>query len=477
LKHLVSIDESADLGEALDALALCGNVTTPAERTPRTVLVECDDPSGIMAVAEVCGCCDADKPISPSLIEILTPANWAVGAVTTGGDDQIAHITPDPIRLCDVPTNTALVANSVLVYNPSGGFGDHGTGTAALLRAVDPLAEIRVFECFLSNGTGTALSVFMGMSACADDIEDNPPVRAAVVSMSFSDGSPTNPFAAVQARLAALGAIQVAASGNDGVNLVQFPRHPASAADVVVGAMDANRVRANFSNEPCTLHAGGVQQEFLLADGSTTLGDGTSIAAPLVAAAINNAYTYGHDLAWLLTQSITGVLMNLPPGGSDAILHFPTTEIFNPTPGTPPPPTRIGTDIMQLLHVGGAQTIPNAVTTDVIWETAPGAFQTELTIDAGITSARINASILTKSLPATAKIWLYGMKNGVIVTGGRVDRSGSGGVEAYLQINTLAFDVVPGDLVKCAVWHDGGTGVSINERGDAQLGLEVEQTA
>ena len=70
--HLVNIDQSADLEETLAALALCGTVTTPAEGTPRMVLVECTDPSGIMAVEGVCGCCDADKPVELTAVQMFT---------------------------------------------------------------------------------------------------------------------------------------------------------------------------------------------------------------------------------------------------------------------------------------------------------------------------------------------------------------------------------------------------------------------
>jgi hypothetical protein len=462
--HLINID--GDLQAVLDALSAIGTVTTPHDRTPRLVCLDAPPEAhdAIEAIVGVCSCCDADKPVELTAIQMFTePGEWGPAVVSGEPQDQYGYLTPGPLYFLDTEPSLAWISNAEIIHGELGIPNDHATGTTFLARTIAKNAPIYVANGFPS-GSGTSLSVNLGLAAIADHAEDNPPVRKGVANYSFEDTSPTNPFAANMARIAAANVLQVASSGNGinnvGVNLNVTPRWPANAADVIVGAHDKNYARSGFSNYPCAVHAAGEAVQFKLVDGSTTDANGTSISAPLFSAALRRAYDEGHDLAWLLAQS-RDVLTNIPLGPL-GVLHYPTTEVNAPPPPPPPNPVIVLGDIaMQFTDSGSNQPIPSAPpnAVDLAFDGS-----VEHVVPTGWDHIMLRAhSIVSSNLPtnATANLRIVDSTGAIVL--GALDREAKAGVGSlYLNPESVVIPVNAGDTFKVQAWHDGGSGITFN---------------
>lgn len=167
----------------------------------------------------------------------------------------------------------------------------HGTFCASIAAGnkagVYPGATVHPVKVLDRSGSGTTSSVTQGISWVI-----NKGLAPAVISMSL--GGPYDPMvnSAVN-RAAAAGITVVVAAGNENVDACT--QSPASAPGAItVGAMDATRRRASFSNwGTCvTLYAPGTDIVGSWISHDYALASGTSMATPFVAGAV----------AWLLAM-------------------------------------------------------------------------------------------------------------------------------------------------------------------------------
>jgi thermitase len=164
-----------------------------------------------------------------------------------------------------------------------GQFSAHGTAVAGLIASVDPYApgiapgsQILSIPVLDGNGEGDAFSLAAGIVAAVDQGAD-------VINMSLGSYGDSEVLRQAVAYAAAQGVVMVAASGNDGRNLVTYPA--AYESVIAVAAVDAEGNRAAFSNygEEIDLAAPGVKVHALWEGDAFVYFDGTSASAPLVA--------------------------------------------------------------------------------------------------------------------------------------------------------------------------------------------------
>ncbi|WP_321390478.1 S8 family serine peptidase [uncultured Desulfuromusa sp.] len=196
------------------------------------------------------------------------------------------------------------------------GIRDNGLGSFGVAAGVK-IMPVRV------SGTdgGTISDIVEGLRYAAglpNDSDTIPPLKADIINISLG----TDSFSTVlQTAIAAVrdnGVIVVASTGNDGVDKVSYP---AAFDNVIgVGATDVSNVRAPYSNygEGITLVAGGGNLDvgttwddgkfLLMGADQYGLGDGTSVAAPLVAGSLGWVKAACPDLTPLdIDKLIAGV--------------------------------------------------------------------------------------------------------------------------------------------------------------------------
>lgn len=154
------------------------------------------------------------------------------------------------------------------------GFG-HGTFVAGLISLVAPQAKIMALRAFNASGEGTTFDIAKAIVFATNN-------GARVINMSF--GMDTRSLVLDRALSYAefFGVTEVAAAGNEGLQLSQYP---ANDPDVVaVAATDASDVKANFSNYGghIDVSAPGVGLYSTYPGGKFAWWSGTSFATALV---------------------------------------------------------------------------------------------------------------------------------------------------------------------------------------------------
>lgn len=206
---------------------------------------------------------------------------------------------------------------------------NHGTHTTGILAApgngtgmygVAPEASVLMIKVF-NGGTASATAINTGLDYAAAH-------GARVINMSLGAPSPTGD-ASLRAIAAANNAVVVVAAGNDSAANPNWPGQYAkeswaNGTMIVVGAVDANKRLASFSNK-----AGDTAQFYLVAPGVNIISSygtgyayltGTSMAAPAVsgAAALITGYW-----PYLRASQVASILLNtaddLGAPGVDAV--------------------------------------------------------------------------------------------------------------------------------------------------------------
>lgn len=220
-------------------------------------------------------------------------------------------------------------------YNAVDGSSDitdnlnHGTHTTGILAApgngtgmygVAPQASVLMIKVF-NGGTAAASAINRGIDYAAAN-------GARVINLSLGATSPTGD-ASLRAVAAANNAVMVVAAGNDSASNPNWPSRYAreswtNGTMIVVGAVDANKRLASFSNK-----AGDTAQSYLVAPGVNIISSygtgyayltGTSMAAPAVsgAAALITGYW-----PYLRANQVAAIMLNtaddLGAPGVDAV--------------------------------------------------------------------------------------------------------------------------------------------------------------
>jgi len=347
--YATHIDREAPLASVLRDLRRIGAVSQPFRRNPWYRLLEADNSAhdAISAVDGVAGCCDCHMPVMvhPPTLALDQPAAgglWPLAAIsnTPGVYSADADGAGVVITTVDVPGNFALAefgGRASLRYNPSGGFGLHGTAMAACaigeIHGVAKGATLRAFAGFNADGSSTVQEVNAAIDAQTSDIEDDPPPGAVVASYSFNTAgiNVADVHRAVIDRLASLGVPIVASSGNNASLLSTavfgFRSWPCMHAAVIgVGGHNESSEWYPIGNwgEGVAIHAPGWDLELIDQNGHPFTGSGTSPAAQYVAGAMACAAQAGKiDLrAWVLAQARLGVMTGIP-SGADGVLFKP----------------------------------------------------------------------------------------------------------------------------------------------------------
>lgn len=180
-----------------------------------------------------------------------------------------------------VQMNSAVMAilsqsSTSILDGPPGEFG-HGTMTAGLVHLVAPGAHIMALKAFAGDGSSDLFNIVRAIYYAADN-------GANVISMSFeiTQGSPALQNA-IQYALSK-NVVLVAASGNDGGQILVFP----SAYNSVIGVgstsnSDTKSTFTNFGTNSVFVAAPGEGVITTYPGGNYAAGWGTSFSTPLVA--------------------------------------------------------------------------------------------------------------------------------------------------------------------------------------------------
>lgn len=175
-----------------------------------------------------------------------------------------------------------------------GGIWDNGLGSFGAAAGVK-IMPVRVVG--LDNGTISDIVEGLYYAAGLPNLSGTvPPVKADIINISLGTDSASPLLHAAITDVRNNGVIIVASVGNDGIDAVSYP---AAFSEVIgVGATDINDILAPYSNygDGITLVAGAGDLEagnnwsdgklILLGTDEYGLADGTSVAAPLVAASL-----------------------------------------------------------------------------------------------------------------------------------------------------------------------------------------------
>src|SRR5579859_5018709 len=208
----------------------------------------------------------------PSELVDLSPAMAAALAQSTTSilDGQnLVQLNASTVAILSQSTTSIL-------DGPPGEFG-HGTMTAGLIHLVAPGAHIMPLKAFPGDGTSDLFNIVRAIYYAADN-------GANVISMSFeiAEGSPALQNA-IQYALSK-NVVVVAASGNDGGQIVVFPS--AYNSVIGVGSTSNSDVKSNFTNfgtNSVFIAAPGEGVVTTYPGGNYAAGWGTSFSTPLVA--------------------------------------------------------------------------------------------------------------------------------------------------------------------------------------------------
>ena len=266
----------------------------------------------------------ANDPLYPSqwgLPDIGAPKAWDI---SEGSGVSVAVIdTGIDSTHPDLAGNVVLYRNYV---NPAASAADdegHGTHVAGIIAAVRnnaafgagtaPKATLYAFKVLDSTGAGDDA----GVSSAIRDAVDLTPCRIISMSLGGPGSDPALEDAVAHAR--SLGAIVIAAAGNDGVST---PSYPAAITGVIgVGAVDSANKLASFSNfgsADLDIVAPGVGILSTLPGGKTASWSGTSMATPFVSGAAALVWAARPSLdAAAVTDLLLSTAQDLGATGTD----------------------------------------------------------------------------------------------------------------------------------------------------------------
>ncbi|AXN38451.1 S8 family peptidase [Peribacillus butanolivorans] len=221
---------------------------------------------------------DIDNEKLQNLIKKRNLKDTLVAVVDTGVDDSLADLK-DTVRM-DLGKNFIDKKGSAVDDN---GHGTHVSGIIAAkadngysIQGINPVAKIMPVKVLDSSGYGDTEKIALGIKYAVDH-------GAKVINLSLGGGySRTIENALKDA--AAKNVMVVVASGNDGMEGLSYP---ASSKYVIsVGATNALDLVSDYSNYGAKLDmvAPGTGIPSLVPNGNVTYMDGTSMAAPHVAA-------------------------------------------------------------------------------------------------------------------------------------------------------------------------------------------------
>jgi subtilisin family serine protease len=213
-----------------------------------------------------------NEAAAPSELLDLTPA---MAAALSQSSTSIL----DGQNLVQLNASTVAIlsqSSTSILDGPPTAFG-HGTMTAGLVHLVAPNAKIMPLKAFAGDGTSDLFNIIRAIYYAADH-------GANVISMSFeiSQSSPALQ-AAIQYALSK-NVVTVAASGNDGQQILVYP----AAYNTVVGVgstsnTDTRSTFTNFGTNAVFIAAPGEGIVTTYPGGNYAAGWGTSFSAPLVA--------------------------------------------------------------------------------------------------------------------------------------------------------------------------------------------------
>jgi subtilisin family serine protease len=228
----------------------------------------------------------------PALKSVLLPG---FNFVNNSSDaSELSDLDPATAASLSQSTSTVLEGDSVVVMNPwtaamlsqststvlegnvPYAFG-HGTMTAGLVHLIAPEAKIMPLKAFAADGSSDLFNILQAIYYAADH-------GANVISMSFeiSQSSPGLQNA-IQYALAKNVTV-VAASGNDGEQIMVYPAGYNSVVGVgSTGANDSKSTFTNFGTNSTFVGAPGEAVITSYPGGNYAAGWGTSFSTPLVA--------------------------------------------------------------------------------------------------------------------------------------------------------------------------------------------------
>ncbi|RRN71967.1 peptidase S8 [Peribacillus simplex] len=222
---------------------------------------------------------DIDNEKLQNLIKKRNLKDTLVAVVDTGVDDSLADLK-DTVRM-DLGKNFIDKKENAVDDN---GHGTHVSGIIAAkadngysMQGINPVAKIMPVKVLDSSGSGDMEKVALGIKYAVDH-------GAKVINLSLGgEYSRTIEYALKHA--AAKNVMVVVASGNDGMEGLSYPA--SSKYAISVGATNALDLVSDYSNYGSKLDmvAPGTGIPSLVPNGNVTYMDGTSMAAPHVAAA------------------------------------------------------------------------------------------------------------------------------------------------------------------------------------------------
>ena len=213
-----------------------------------------------------------------------------VGVLDTGIDPDHPHF------------NGRIIPNDydyTSTYNSSYDGYFHGTHVSGIIvDATLPNVKVQPYKVLDNNGSGSDITIYLGIIAAADNNVD-------VINMSLGGyGTSELVYNAVMYAID-LNIAVVVAAGNDNSDVTKY--FPAQIEEVItVAAVDKYDQRAYFSNwgDSIDLAAAGVDVLSSIPGGGYKAYDGTSMAAPHVAAAAAMLKTFNRTLAPLHIEAI-----------------------------------------------------------------------------------------------------------------------------------------------------------------------------
>jgi len=208
----------------------------------------------------------------PSELVDLTPA---MSAALTQSTTSIL----DGQNLVEMNASTVAIlsqSTTSILDGPPGEFG-HGTMTAGLIHLVAPGARIMSLKAFAGDGSSDIFNIVRAIYYAADN-------GANVISMSFEIGQSSPALQNAIQYAVSKNVVVVAASGNDGGQIVVFP----SAYNSVIGVgstsnSDVKSTFTNFGTNSVFIAAPGEGVITTYPGGNYAAGWGTSFSTPLVA--------------------------------------------------------------------------------------------------------------------------------------------------------------------------------------------------
>ena len=208
----------------------------------------------------------------PSELVDLTPA---MSAALTQSTTSIL----DGQNLVEMNASTVAIlsqSTTSILDGPPGEFG-HGTMTAGLIHLVAPGARIMSLKAFAGDGSSDIFNIVRAIYYAADN-------GVNVISMSFEIGQSSPALQNAIQYAVSKNVVVVAASGNDGEQILVFP----SAYNGVIGVgstsnSDVKSSFTNFGTNSVFIAAPGEGVITTYPGGNYAAGWGTSFSTPLVA--------------------------------------------------------------------------------------------------------------------------------------------------------------------------------------------------